>query len=348
MSLLQSVANSWAFSERPMGLYEIHNLYVPFSEISSDNPESILNIVRQTNHFYLIEGHRGVGKSSFLRYLTSQLYESDTFTLLLDSFGNSDYTDPNTLAKWIIGSISRAVDIYLHLDPSDKEEISKIIAEKVKLSKGEESNLELKMGGWFSIIPQILRFESSVGVGIKDTADTYIEKKYFLDDRVSCINELLSKITTEGGFSNATILIDGIDHMDIDDIELLAKRNFPWLTQLNASILLSSLSSYRENPLFHELVERARIIQIPKLNTEDSLIRFLNKRVKALDSEKEWVNVCNNQATRLLFEWYESDPNRLPLRKLIRSINYAATYAITDGKDIILPYHMSTGIRDCL
>lgn len=348
MSLLPQIANSWAFSERPIEFYEISELYIPFNEISHDNPESILEILGKDNYFFLIEGPRGVGKSCFIRYLASNLYFSETFTILLNSFGNSDYADPNTLAKWMIDAISKAVEIYLSIPGETKEYISKLMAKEVQLVKSTESKIGTKFGGWLNIIPQILRFEANVSVDIKEVADSHIKKEYFLTDRVRCIDDFLENITEKGGFTSSVILFDGIDHMNLDKINEFASNNFPWLTQINASVILTSLTKYRENAGYEELSKRARVLRIPRIDSEFSLMKLLDKRVNALEEGKKWEDACETEATKLLFEWYRSRPDKLPLRKLIRSVNYAANSAIEEGKEKIKPYHISMGLKEAI
>lgn len=48
MSLLESIADSRAFSERPLEIYEIGDLYVPFREITGENPESLAESLQKT------------------------------------------------------------------------------------------------------------------------------------------------------------------------------------------------------------------------------------------------------------------------------------------------------------
>jgi len=195
MNLLSSIANSWAFSERPIEVYEIPDLYVPFSQITNENPESLADALKRSQLLHLIEGTRGDGKSSFLRFLASSLYASDVFAILLDAFGNADYSDPNTMAKWLIGAVSRAVEIYDKVDERTKKYVSELMARKVTFEKGSESSFATKIGGWFSVIPQILRIEASASGEIKRMASAIIEKEYFLDDRVACVSDLVDCIT---------------------------------------------------------------------------------------------------------------------------------------------------------
>ena len=346
MSLLPLVANSWAFSERPIEVYEIQDLYSPFSQMTNEDPESLADALERSQLLYLIEGTRGDGKSCFLRFLASSLYGSDVFTILLDTFGNADYSDPNTMAKWVIGAISRAIEIYDKVEDKTKKYVSELMARKVTFEKGSESSFSSKIGGWFSIIPQILRIEASAGAEIKRIANTIIEKEYFLDDRVACVNDLIDTITAETGFSNVTMLIDGVDHMNVVDVAQFAKNNFPWLTKVRASICLTALSKYRENAGYAAISECARIVKIPRIASVNGLKIFLNRRISALDPNVTWDNVCHEDATKLLFYWYNSKPELITLRTTLRSLNYAADKALHDGADQILPYHMAIGIKD--
>ncbi len=348
MSLLPLIANSWAFSERPIELYEIQDLYVPFSKTTNENPESLVDALEKSQLFYLVEGSRGDGKSCFLRFLASSLYATDVFTLLLDTFGNSDYSDPNIMAKWVIRAISRALETYDKVGDETKKYVSELMAREVTFQKGSETSFAQKIGGWFSIIPQILRIEASASGEIKRVANTIIQKEYFLYDRVACLNDLIDCITDEAGFSNAAILIDGVDHMIVSDVAEFAKNNFPWLTKIRASVVLTSLSKYRENSEFTGMSECARIVRIPRIASEKSLKIFLNKRISTLDSKVAWDDVCHKEATKLLFDWYSSKPKLITLRKILRSLNYAAYKALNEGADKILPYHMSIGIKDSL
>jgi len=348
MSLLSKITSSWAFSERPIEIYQIPDLYVPFSDISNSNPEHNLETISNDTYFYLIEGPRGIGKSCFIRYWAYTFYDSEVFTILLNSFGNADYSDPNNLAKWIIDAISKAVDLYIGLDPDTKVYLAKIMANEVELGTAEEKTLAGRIGGLLHVIPQLLQFDVKVSSEIKTLAEAHIQKGYFLTDRVRCINDLIEKITSEGGFSRSLILIDGIDHINVEDVSSFATNNFPWLSSTNSSIILTSLEEYRSDPTYREQSKRARIINMPRINSEDSLIKILDKRISALEEGERWGNICDGEATKLLFEWYSSRPEDLSLRKIIRSINYAANNAIEEGSEIIMSYHMSMGIKDAI
>ncbi|MCW3985310.1 MAG: hypothetical protein NWE91_02735 [Candidatus Bathyarchaeota archaeon] len=198
----------------------------------------------------------------------------------------------------------------------------------------------------FSIIPQILRIEASVSGEIKRVANTIIEKEYFLDDRVACINDLIECIITKAGFSNVAMLVDGVDHMNVSDVAQFAKNNFPWLTKVRASVVLTALSKYRKDPEYASISECARTVKIPRIASIKGLKMFLNKRVTTLDPNAHWDDVCHENSTKLLFDWYYSKRELMTLRAIIRSLNYAAYKTLHDGASQILPYHMSIGIKD--
>jgi len=346
MKFLPLVADSWAFSERPIEVYEIRDLYVPFNELSDENPEAIIKSLEKSSLLYLIEGRRGEGKSCFLRFLMSYLYETKVFTILINTFGNQDYSDPNLMAKWIIGAISRAMENYEKTDKKTIEYINQLMAQKVAFQKGSESGFVAKVGGWFSVIPQILQINAETSGQIKRVANTMIEKAYFLDDRVACIDDLIYTITKETDFSKVAILIDGIDHMNVQDVGGFAEHNFTWLADLKASTVITVLNNYQTNPDYVKATKSARFVTLPRISSVDGFERFLNKRMVALNPKACWDDVCDKNATKLLFEWYVSEPDKMPLRVCLRSLSYAADRALHDGVEKILPYHMSVGIKD--
>jgi hypothetical protein len=348
MSLLPSVASSWAFNEKPIEVYEMEDLYTPFSEFSREKPESLVTLLKKSRQLYVIEGSRGDGKSCFLRYLTSKLYSTDIFTMLLDTFGSPDYTDPNLLAKSIIGGIYKAIETYGKVDKKTREYVFELMASKVTFEKGKESNFALKIGGWFSVIPQILRIGSEANKEIRHMTKTILEQEYFLSERVRCMDDLVECITKGTGFSNLALLIDGIDHMNVADVAKFSENNFTWLARVNCSVAITALSEYRAIPAYTKNTDCARTIGIPRIASIEGLKSFLNKRIKALDSHACWDSVCEEASTKLLFEWYTTRPALLTLRKLMRSLNYAASAALNEGSSKILPYHMSIGIRDSL
>ena len=170
----------------------------------------------------------------------------------------------------------------------------------------------------------------------------------FLTDRVRCLDDLIETIKTKAGFSNVTLLIDCIDHMNISDVSKFAENNFPWLSQINCSIAIVALSEYRNNGAYSKNTECARSIRIPRINSLEGLKSFLNRRIKAVDNKACWEKACDEKSTKLLFDWYNSKPEQITSRKILRSLNYAASAALNEGSEIILPYHMALGIKDAL
>jgi len=182
---------------------------------------------------------------------------------------------------------------------------------------------------------------------VKRVADLIVEKEYFLEDRVTGLNDLIDCITDGTGFANVAILIDGVDHMNVQDMGRFARNNFPWLSNIRASVVLTTLARFRENNDYASMSNYARVVRVPKIGQVEGLEKVMDKRTSALDVSATWSKVCTRDATRLLFDWYTRRSD-FTLRTIFRSVNYAAYSALHDGVDQILPQHMANGINDAL
>jgi hypothetical protein len=282
----------------------VFNLYTPFFKITKQKPETIIGQMEKSHLLYIIEGQRGEGKSCFLRYLTYNLYPTEVFTIILNTFGNVDYSDPNVLAQWIIGAILKALETYDQVPKGTRDFASQLMAKKVTVERGTEASFSAKVGGWLSIIPQVLRINAEVGGEIRDSAKTILEEKYYLADRVQCIDNIINNITNESGFSNVTLLLDGIDHMSPTDVVKFTQNNIPWLSQIDCSVALIALSEYRSSAGYDASLHNARSIKIPRIDSIEGLTIFLDKRLAAIDGKAKWSDVCEDKATQLLFNWY--------------------------------------------
>lgn len=282
-----------------------------------------------------------------MRFLACGLYTTDVFTIFLNTFGNTDYSDPNKMCKWLITRVSNGIEVYDTVSPETKKYLSELMAGKVSFRKGSESRLGGQVGGSFSVLPQILRLDASVSAEVKRVADIIIDKEYYLEDRVAGLNDLIDCITDKAGFARVAMLIDGVDHMNLQNAGQFATNNFPWLSSIRASVVLTALAEFHENGDYASKCNYARLVRVPKIGQIEGLYKMLDKRISSLDASATWSKVCSAEATRLLFDWY-SRRRDFSLRTTFRSINYAAYSALQDGSNQILPHHIANGIGDSI
>ncbi|MFO7889667.1 MAG: hypothetical protein R6V04_04935 [bacterium] len=289
-------------------------LYKGLYEKYINETQKRLSLIKKQNRKYLMFGHKGAGKSTFMNQLAVHDNIKDEFLVArysINEIGNPyDFTHFDLLLSLALKGAQAAIENEITFSKDLLDEIKqmvKILTSELEISFDEETEKKVKKGGEIKIglpeIPFISQWLSAKVYGdlqLNDINRQNLRKTYKVkpNELLKKINEFLAALKEAAG-KDLLFLVDDMDKMPLEISFKLLDENRNFLEKPLANIIYMIDISVACCPRFAGISTIGETLFFPSVK----IVPKPKSKQDKLKEEKESIKKNKKLLKELIFNW---------------------------------------------